>query len=171
MKAVHLCDYGPVDNFKIVDVPVPEPAENEVLIRVEEAGVIFADILMRRKEYISAPPVPFIPGRDVAVTGEKVGSQGSNLETGMRVTALMPLGGYAEYAAAPSTTVMPLSDRVSFSQGLLYQINLPVAYLAYCAFGKIQPEETILLHAAAGGIGTLITQIAKRREEIRSFPC
>ncbi len=163
MKAVHLCELGSSDHFKIVDVPVPEPAENEVLIRVEEAGVIFADIMVVRGDYVMSPTLPFIPGREVSGTVEKVGAQVSDLEPGMRVVATLLVGGYAEYAVAPSTNVTLLSERLSFSQGLIYHINLPVAYLAYHAFGKIQPEETILLHAAAGGIGSLITQVAKRR--------
>ena len=163
MRAVHLNEIGSADNFKIVDVPVPDPAEGEVLIKVEDAGVIFADILVRRGEYVMSPPLPFVPGREVSGTVEKVGAGVSDLEPGMRVVATMLVGGYAEYAVAPSASVTRLPDRVSFSQGLIYHINLPVAYLACYPFGKIQPEETILLHAAAGGIGSLITQIAKRR--------
>ena len=151
MRAVHLNEIGSADNFKIVDVPVPDPAEGEVLIKVEDAGIIFADILVRRGEYVMSPPLPFIPGREVSGTVEKVGAEVSNLEPGMRVVATMLVGGYAEYAVAPSASVTRLPDRVSFSQGLIYHINLPVAYLAYYPFGKIQPEETILLHAAAGG--------------------
>ena len=89
----------------------------------------------------------------------------TNVEPGMRVMTPipMPCGSYGEYALVPSTGVIRLPDRVSFSQRLIYNLNLPIAYIAYYTFGKIQPGETILLHAAAGGVGSLITQIAKRR--------
>lgn len=164
MKAVRLDEYGPAENFKIVDVPIPEPGENEVLIKAEAAGLVFADTLMRRGDYLNLPPsIPFIPGREVAGIVEKVGAKVTNVKPGMRVTALMHTGGYAEYAKVYAKDVIRLPDRVSFSQGLVYQINLRIAYLAYYTFGKIQPNTTILLHAAAGGIGSLITQVAKRR--------
>ena len=73
MKAVHLYEIGPAENFRIVDVPTPTPADNEILIKVEAAGIIFADIMMRRGEYVSHPPLPFIPGREVSGTVEKSG--------------------------------------------------------------------------------------------------
>ncbi len=75
MRAVHLHEFGLADNLRITDVPVPDPAENEVLIKVEEAGVVFADILMRRREFVAAPPLPFIPGREVSGTVEMVGAK------------------------------------------------------------------------------------------------
>jgi len=161
---VRLEEYGPVENLKIVDIPIPEPAEDEVLIRVEAAGLVFADSLMRRGDYINLPSsLPITPGREVAGIIDKVGGKVTNAKPGMRVTAHMHTGGYAEYAKASVKNVIRLPDRVSFLEGLVYHINMRIAYLGYYAFGKIQPYETVLLHAAAGGIGTLLTQIAKRR--------
>lgn len=164
MRAVQLAAYGPAENLKIVDAPVPEPAEDEVLIKVEAAGVIFADTQMRRADYVNLPAsLPFVPGREVAGTVEKVGAAVAHIRPGMRVTADMHTGGYAEYAAAPAKRVVHLPDRASFLQGVVYHVNLRIAYLNYYVYGQVQPNETILVHAAAGGIGTLITQIARRR--------
>ncbi len=164
MRAVQLDKYGPAENFKIVDAPIPEPKEGEVLIKVEAAGLIFADTQMRRGDYVNLPPsLPFIPGREVAGTVDKVGAKVEDIRPGMRVMALTHTGGYAEYATAPIGQVVHLPDRVSFLQGLVYNINLRVAYLCYYTFGRVQPNETVLLHAASGGIGTLIMQIAKKR--------
>lgn len=179
MRAVQLDQYGPAENFRIVDVPIPEPAEDEILIKVEAASVIFADSLMRRGVYLNPPPsMPFVPGREVAGIVEKVGENSKYLKpdiwekTGARVTSIkagmgvmarMHTGGYAEYATASLRNVIYLPDRVSFLQGLVYNSSLRIAYLAYYTFGQIQPYDTLLLHAPAGGIGTLITQIAKRR--------
>jgi len=148
----------------MVDIPIPEPGEGEVLIKVEAAGIIFADSQMRRGEYVNLPAsLPIIPGREVAGVVDRVGPGVTHLKPGMRVSAYMYGGGYAEYAKAFARDVVCLPERVSFLQSLVYHINLPVAYICYHHWGKIQPTETILLHAAAGGIGTLLTQIAKRR--------
>jgi len=163
MKAIELREFGPAENFRVVEAPIPEPAVDEVLIEAEAAGIIFADTQMRRGDYVNLPSLPFVPGREVAGTIKKVGDQVTTFDEGERVVAHMHTGGYAEYAAASAEKVLRLSDRVSFLEGLVYHINLRIAYLCYYTFGKIERDATILLHAAAGGIGTLITQIAKRR--------
>ena len=163
MKAVQLNETGPVENLKIVDVPVPTPAEEEVLIKVEASGIIYPDSMMRRGVAAISIPLPFIPGREVAGVVEQVGSNVKSIKPGMRVTASMLTGGYAEYAVASSTEVLCLPDRVSYLQGIVYHINLRIAYCVYYIFGQVQPNDTILVHAAAGGIGTLLLHIAKRR--------
>lgn len=179
MRAVQLDSYGPAENFKIVDVPIPEPGEDEILIKVEAASVIFADSLMRRGVYLNPPPsFPFVPGREVVGVVEKlgpkangsesklaglVGAKASGISEGIRVVASLHTGGYAEYAKARLKDVIFVPDRVSSLQALVYNINLRVAYLCYYTFGQIRSCDTILIHAPAGGIGTLITHIAKRR--------
>lgn len=163
MKAIQLREFGPAENFQVVEVPIPEPAAGEVLIKVEAAGIIFADTQMRRGEYVNLPQLPFIPGREVCGTVERVGDGVTTIRPGDRVTASMHTGGYAEYATAAVKHVVLIPDRVTYLQGVVYHINLRIAYLYYYAFGQIEPTATILLHAAAGGIGTLLTQIAKRR--------
>lgn len=164
MKAVQLNEYGPIENLKIVDVPVPKPAEDEVLIKVKASGVIFADILMRKGDYPALPSsLPFIPGREVAGIVDQVGANVTSIKPGMRVMGQTHTGGYAEYAKTSMNQVICLPDRVSYLQGLVYFVNLRVAFMVYNVFGKVQPKDTILAHAAAGGIGTLLIQIAKRR--------
>ena len=163
MRAVRLEAFGPAENFTIVDVPIPAPAADEILIKVEAAGIVFADTQMRRGDYVNLPSLPFIPGREVSGIVERVGAGVTQITPGMRVTADMHTGGYAEYATAAARNVVSLPGRASFLQGIVYHINLRIAYLAYFTFGKIRPGETLLVHAAAGGIGTLLTQLAKRR--------
>jgi NADPH2:quinone reductase len=164
MKAVILEAYGPPENLKLVEVPIPEPKDDEVLIKVQAASVIFADSMVRRGVYIRqlASP-PFIPGREVTGTIEKGGTGVKNIKLGTKVAATVLTGGYAEYTTASVKNIVYLPEKVSFLQGLVYLTNLRIAYLAYYVFGQIQPMDTILLHAPAGGVGTLITQIAKRR--------
>lgn len=163
MQAVQIKSFGPAENFSIVELPVPEPGDGEVLIRVGAAGIVFADTQMRRGDYVNLPALPFTLGREVAGVVEKVGPGVTAIQPGMRVMADMHTGGYAEYAKAAVRDLVPLPDRASYLQGIVYQVNLRIAYLYYYTFGKVQPGEVILLHAAAGGIGTLVTQIAKRR--------
>jgi len=164
MRAVQLDQFGSAERFRIVDTPIPSPGKGEVLVKVEAAGVIFADTQMRRGDYVNLPEsFPFIPGREVSGKVVKVGDGVTNIIPGMRVTADMHTGGYAEYALAETKNLVCLPERVSFLEGLVYHINLRIAYLGYYTFGQIQPGEVILLHAAAGGVGTLFTQIAKRR--------
>ena len=163
MKAVVLRELGPAGNLEVGEMPIPEPADDEVLVKVEVAGVIYADTMLRRGDYPLVPPLPFVPGREIAGTVELVGANVTGLEPGARVTADMPNGGYAEYAAAKASTAIPIPDHVTFEQAVVHHFNLPVAYLAYYVFGEIQPDETILVHSAAGGIGSLFVQIAKRR--------
>ncbi len=164
MKAVHLTEYGAAENMKIVGIPVPEPAENEVLIKVHSASVIFADILMRRGDYPALPAsLPFVPGREVAGIAERVGSKVTSIRPGMRVLGQMHTGAYAEYAKTTEDQVFALPERVDYFQGLVYFANLRVAYMVYYVFGKVQPGQTILIHAASGGVGSLIIQIAKRK--------
>ena len=163
MRAVQLDQYGPAENLKVVNIPIPEPKADEVLIRVEAAGIIFADTQLRRGDYLVLPPLPSIPGREVSGTIEKAGSEVHGLLPGLRAMAFIPAGGYAEYATAKAEDVLLIPDRVSHLQGLNYLINMRIAYLLYFFHGKTQSTEKILIHAAAGGVGTLITQIAKRR--------
>ena len=163
MRAVQVKSFGSVENFIVTDLPVPQPDEDEVLIRVCAAGIIFADTQMRRGDYVKLPSLPFVPGREVAGVVEKVGPGVTKIQPGMRVMAEMHTGGYAEYAKAQARDLVRLPDSASYLQGIVYLFNLRIAYLYYYTFGKVQPGEVMLVHAASGGIGTLVTQIAKRR--------
>lgn len=164
MKAAHITKYGPSTNFQIVDVDVPTPADTDVLVKVEAAGVIFADVLQRRGNF-GPPrrPFPFTMGSEVAGVVARVGRRVTGFEPGQRVVGKLAFGGYADFALVPESTLYRLPPRASFEQGLVYMINLPSAYSQFAMFGQVQPGETLLIHAAAGGVGSLLTQIAKRR--------
>jgi NADPH2:quinone reductase len=164
MKAAQITEYGPSSNFKVVDVDVPTINSREVLVKVEAAGIIFADVLQRRGAYGPARrPFPFAMGIEVAGTVQKIGAEVTGFEIGNRVAGTLAFGGYAEYAAVPAKTLRVIPGRVSFEQALVYLVNLPAAYIHYSTFGNLQPGETILVHAASGGVGSLITQVAKRK--------
>ena len=164
MRAVRLTAYGPAENLMLAEAPRPRPGKGEVLIRVGAAGLVFADTQMRRGDYVNLPPaVPFIPGREVAGVIEEVAPEVTSWRAGQRVMANMHTGGYAEYACAAACELVELPDRADFLQGIALNVNLRVAYLYYYFFGEVQPGETLLVHAAAGGVGSNLIQIAKRR--------
>lgn len=164
MRAVQLKAYGPAENLVLAEVPRPRPDKGEVLIRVGAAGLIFADTQMRRGDYVNLPHhLPFTPGREVAGVIEEIGPEVSGWRVGQRVMANMHTGGYAEYACAAATELFALPDRADYLQGIACNVNLRVAYLYYYYFGEVQPGETLLVHAAAGGVGSNLIQIAKRR--------
>ena len=164
MKAVRIYEFGSPEVLVVEDVPVPQVPPHGVLIRVKAAGIIFGDVLARKGvEQERAPKtLPYGPGAEVAGVIEAVGSEVAKFAPGQRVMARVADGGYAEFAVAAAGQVFPLPDDVPFDTALVYLVNLPAAHLVYHAFGAVRPKDTILLHAAAGGVGTLVTQIAKR---------
>lgn len=163
MRAASISAFGAADNFEIVSVPVPEPAANEVLIQVEVAGLIYADVQLRSGNYpIRDLPLPAIPGHEVVGVIESVGAEIENFEPGMRVSAELNIGGYAEYATTTENRLVELPEGVSFENALVYSYNLPAAYLVYYHFGDISPDATVLVHSGAGGLGGMLTQIAKK---------
>lgn len=163
MRAVHLVDYGPADNFELVDIPKPAPGPGEVLLKVDFAGLRWGDIMQRNGWPSRARATPFVAGQEAAGVIEAVGDDVSGLKTGQRVVAMVPQGAFAEYVVAPQATCIVLPDHVSPERSLGYPINMRTAHLMVYAWAKVQEGETVLLHAAAGGVGAMALQIMKRR--------
>lgn len=162
MRAAQLLDYGSADNFHIVDVPRPEPAAGEVLIEVAFAGLRWGDVMSRRGIPVRIATPPFVPGQEVAGVIDAVGEGVTEFQVGDRVVAQPRGGGYAEYVAAPTFFVSGVPDDVPLETMLVYRVNLPTAYLAVFEWAKVRAGETVLVHAAAGGVGMLAVQILKR---------
>jgi NADPH2:quinone reductase len=160
MRAVHISSLDGPSAVEVVDVPQPEPGSDQVLIRVRAAGVSFPELLQTRGLYQLQPPLPFVPGADVA--GEVVTApEGSNLAPGDRVVALVGLGGFAEHAVTQTDLVFPLPDALSFEQGAAIPLNYMTAHLALIGRGDLGDGESVLVHGAAGGVGTASIQVAK----------
>ena len=160
MRAVHISSLDGPSAVEVVDVPQPEPGSDQVLIRVRAAGVSFPELLQTRGLYQLQPPLPFVPGSDVA--GEVVSApEGSNLAPGDRVVALVGLGGFAEHAVTQTDLVFPLPDSLSFEQGAAIPLNYMTAHLALIGRGDLGDGESVLVHGAAGGVGTASIQVAK----------
>ena len=160
MRAVHISSLDGPSAVEVVDIPPPEPGSDQVLIRVRAAGVSFPELLQTRGLYQLQPPLPFVPGSDVA--GEVVSApEGSNLAPGDRVVALVGLGGFAEHAVTQTDLVFPLPDALSFEQGAAIPLNYMTAHLALIGRGDLGDGESVLVHGAAGGVGTASIQVAK----------
>lgn len=163
MKAAELSDYGPAENFRIVDRPRPEPRKGEVLVRVEYAGLRWGDIMGRRGIPVRSQTPPFVPGQEAAGTIEAVGEGITAFKPGDRVVCQPMGGGYAEYLAMPADRIGRIPEGVPTQAALVYRVNMPTAYMLVYEWAKVQEGETVLLHAAAGGVGMLVVQILKRK--------
>jgi NADPH:quinone reductase len=135
----------------VEDAPIPEPAEGQVLIEVSRAGINFADTHARENSYLASYELPLIPGAEVAGVAD-----------GRRVVALMGTGGYAEYAVAPREAVFPLPDGVSDTAALALIVQGLSAWHLLRTSTHLAEGESVVVHAAAGGVGTLAIQLAKR---------
>jgi NADPH2:quinone reductase len=141
---------GPATALRLVDLPEPQPADGQVVIDVRAAGVAFPDVLQTRGMYQLKPPVPFVPGSEVAgMVGDR------------RVAAMCLLGGFAERAVAPAYLVFPLPDALDFAQGAGLILNYHTAWFSLVTRGRVKAGETVLVHGAAGGVGTATLQVAK----------
>jgi NADPH:quinone reductase len=166
MRAVQIVDLtGPRSALAQVDLPEPEPSHmltpgSGVLIDVHAAGVAFPEVLQTRGEDQMKPPLPFVPGTEVAGVVRSA-PEGSGLNEGDRVAAACMLGGFAEVAVAPDFLTFPLSDELDFAQGGGLVMNYHTAYFSLKMRGRLGDGESVLVHGAAGGIGTATIQVAK----------
>jgi NADPH:quinone reductase len=152
MKAIQIEEFGGPEVLRHVDVPDPSPKLSEVVVNVKRSGINFADTHASRNDYLAEQTLPLIPGAEVS----------GQLSDGRRVVALLGSGGYAEKVAVAKSQLIELPDGVDYDQaaaGLLQGLTA-MALVHRCA--RIEPGETIVIEAAAGGTGTLAVQIAKR---------
>ena len=153
MRAVQIREFGGPDALEVTqDAPVPEPGEGEVLIDVSRAGVNFADIHAREDAYVAKYELPFTPGAEVA---------GVRRDTGERVVALTDTGGYAECAVAPATRVFPVPDALEDGVALALLIQGLNAWHLYRTAGSVREGESVVVHGAAGGVGSLCVQLGR----------
>lgn len=161
MKAVVVTEYGGPEVLKWQDIEIPVLEPKQVLIRVEATGVNFADIKSRYGGYHGAGKPPFIPGLDAAGTIEAVGSEVDQLRVGQRVIAFPLNGSYAEYVATEEALTFPIPDQMDFDTAAACPIIAFTSYKLLADVARIEKGETVLIHAAAGGIGTTAIQLAK----------
>ncbi|MFL5896267.1 MAG: zinc-binding alcohol dehydrogenase family protein [Thermoleophilaceae bacterium] len=151
MRAVVINEWGGPEVLELADVPVPEPREGQALIEVSLAGVNFADTHAREDTYIAKYELPFVPGTEVA----------GRLDDGRRVVAMTQGGGYAQYALADRTQVWELPDGLGDHEALALLIQGLTAWHLYRSCARLAGGETVVVHSAAGGTGSLALQLAR----------
>lgn len=161
MKAIRLHEFGGTDNLIIEEVEKPTPKAGEILIKTAAAGINYADTMMREGNYLTQPELPVTLGYEVAGTVEAIGEGVENFVVGQRVLATTNSGGYAEFAVSNAKMVLQIPDELGFGEAtaLLVQGLTALGLLEGAKSG-----DSILIHAAAGGVGTLLVQLAKYRD-------
>lgn len=159
MKAIQILQYGGPDVLKIQNVQVEKPGHGQALIRIEAAGVNFIDIYQRRGVY--PIKLPYIPGLEGAGVVEAVGEGVTNVHPGDNVAYVHEPGSYAEQSIVKAENLIPLPSDLSFEQGAAFPLQGMTAHYLLHEFRKIQPQDIVLIHAAAGGMGLLLVQWAK----------
>ena len=160
MRAAQITSLDGPDAVEVGDVAEPEPGEGHVLIDVHAAGVSFPEVLQTRGLYQLKPALPFVPGSEVS--GVIASSPpDSGLAVGDRVAAFALLGGFAERVVADVDMTFRLPDTLTFQQGAALPLNYLTAHFALLRRGRLQDSESVLVHGAAGGVGTASIQVAK----------
>jgi NADPH2:quinone reductase len=152
LKAVQIEEFGGPEKLELVELPDPEPGEGEVLVEVARSGVNFADTHATRNDYLAEQQLPLVPGAEVS----------GRTPDGRRVAAMLGGGGYAEKVAVPESMLIPVPDGVDDDRAaaLLLQGLTAMALVRRCA--RVEPGETLVVEAAAGGTGSLSVQLGKR---------
>ena len=151
MKAIQITEFGGPDVMHLVDLETPTPGAGQELITVSSIGINYADTHQTENSYLFPQKLPLIPGVEV------VGTTGS----GVRVLALVEGGGYAQEVVTYSAAMVPVTEGVSDEQALCMLVQGSTAWHVLKTFGHLQPGETVVVHAAAGGVGTIAIQLAK----------
>ena len=160
MKAVRIHEYGGAENLRVDEIEKPQPGADEVLIKTAAAGINYADTMLRAGNYLMKPPLPFTIGFEAAGTIESVGANVVNFKPGQRVLAMVRGGGYAEYAVSNAAQVVPIPDGLGFGEATALLVQ---GLTALGLLKDLTEGDTILIHAAAGGVGSLLVQLAKQR--------
>ena len=160
MRAIQVSQVGGPEVLTLVEVPVPSPKPNEAVVQIKFAGVNFIDVYLREGRYSAL--LPFINGQEASGVVTEVGEEVTNVKRGDRVAYTGAVGSYAEYAAVPANRLVRIPDELDFEQAAAAMLQgMTAHYLLYSTY-PLKSGETALIHAAAGGVGLLLVQMAKR---------
>ena len=160
MKAIQISETGGPEVLKLAELPIPQPGPGQVLIRVEATGVNFIEIYFRKGTYKAA--LPLVPGSEAAGTVEELGPGVTGFTAGDAVASVSVLGSYAEYALAPAAGLVKVPEGVTMEQAAAAMLQgMTAHYLSHSTF-PLKKGDTMLVHAGAGGVGLLLTQMATK---------
>ncbi len=161
MRAMTATEWCEPRDMRLLDLPDPEPKLGQVAIDVSAIGCNFFDILMVQGKYQVRPPLPFAPGGEVAGVVRSVGADVRHVKRGDRVFAMLGWGGYATVAVAPADAVVKMPASMSFEHGAAFGVVYQTSYFALVDRAALRAGETLLVHAAAGGVGLAAVQIGR----------
>jgi len=150
MRAIQMTEFGGPEVLKLAELPTPVPGPGEVLIKVTRVGLNFADTHTRTNSYVQRATLPLVPGGEVA---------GLRQDTGERVVALVGTGGYAEFAVAPEEHVFPIPDGLDDGTALAMIVQGTTAWHLYRTSARVGKGESVVVHGAAGGVGSIAVQL------------
>lgn len=162
MKAIRMHGFGDPDVLRLDEIDVPRPGDDQVLIKVEAAGVAYGDVMKRQGVFGQDLPLPAGIGLQIAGEVAELGEGVSGPAPGTRVIAWVEHG-YAQYAVAPTANVVPIPNGVESTDAAVLPVQGLTAYQTLLEAGNLQPGESVLVHAAAGGVGGLVVQLARLR--------
>ena len=160
MRRIVISKLGPPEVLKVIEQEKLTPEGNEVIIRVNKAGINFADLMMRLGIYGKTPEIPFTPGYEVSGIISSIGNKVEEYSVGQRVAAFTGVGGYSEEVKVPASQVVSIGDDISFEAAAAMPVTYITAYHMLVELGNIREGDTVLIHHAAGGVGTAAVQIA-----------
>ncbi|HLK07254.1 MAG TPA: quinone oxidoreductase [Candidatus Angelobacter sp.] len=159
MKAIQVQKTGGPEALTLVDLPVPKPKANEAVVKIAAIGVNFIDVYFREGRYPAA--LPFVDGQEAAGTVSEIGSEVTTVKPGDRVAYTGVIGAYAEYAAVPADRLVHVPDKITDHQAAAAMLQGMTAHYLVNSTYPLKKGETALIHAAAGGVGLLLVQMAK----------
>jgi NADPH:quinone reductase len=162
MKAVQLTGFNGFESLEVAELDKPVPQAHEVLIKVEAAGINFAELEMVKGKYPSGKTPPFVMGFEAAGKVVEAGPLANNVKAGDRVAAIVSSGGFAEFAVADASRVIPIPEGVSAAEATTIPIHGLTAFALLKLAAKPRPAESLLIQAAAGGVGLYLVQLAKQ---------
>jgi len=161
MRALVCHAYGPIESLKLEDVPKPAPGPGEILVKVGAAGVSFAAMLGIQGKHQNKPPLPFVPGNEIAGEVVALGDGVDTVRIGQRVATGGSRGGFAEYCTTIAANAIARPDALPYAEATNFPTLYPTAYGALRWKAKLQPGEVLLVHGAAGGVGLAAVEIGK----------
>jgi NADPH2:quinone reductase len=160
-KRILIDHYGGPDELRVVEEECPEPKKGEVRVKVLTAGVSLPDVMMREGIHPETPRLPFTPGWDLVGVVDRIGEGVSGIPTGQIVAALPVFGAYAEYVCLPQTNVVPVSPTLDAAEAVSLVLNYITAYQMLHRSAKVKQGQRVLIHGAAGGVGTALVQLGR----------
>jgi len=160
-KRIIVTHHGGPDALRVVEEECPEPRDGEVRVRTLAAGVSLPDVMAREGVHPETPPVPFTPGWEVVGVVDRLGDGVSAIQPGQRVAALPIHGAYAEFICLPQCELIPVPSGVDAAEAVSLVLNYVTAYQMLHRSAKVRPGQRVLIHGAAGGVGTALLQLAR----------